>query len=217
MTELVYLARYFHVVPPIPRLMIGSFVVLTIAGGLVTLVTAHDHGAGALPIVVLQAFSASTGFAVPARRGFYDLLLARGTTPARIAIVQWVVAVSPGLLSWAILGSIHAALDGGENPLLRSGSVVAFLMASTIPWAINVALPRFSGAIGWLLLICLASTGGVIWPDTVDEVIFPVDLVGRSLVGRPDVIVAAVLLSALSMAAALAWVRGAEIRLEAAQ
>ena len=86
-----------------------------------------------------------------------------------------------------------------------------------MPWAINVALPRFSSAIGWLLLICLASTGGVIWPDTVDEVIIPVGLVGNSLVDRPDVIIAAVLLSALSMAAALGWVRGAEIRLEAAQ
>jgi len=217
MTELIYLARYFQVVPPIPRLMIGSFVVLTLAGGLVTLVTAHDHAAAAVPIVVLQAFSASTGFAVPARRGYYDLLLARGATPARIAIVQWVVAVSPGLLSWAILGAVHAVLDVGENPLLRSGTAIAFLLASTVPWAINVALPRFSSAIGWLLLICLASTGGVIWPDTMDEVIIPVGLVGNSLVDRPDVIIAAVLLSTLSMAAALGWVRGAEIRLEAAQ
>ena len=217
MTELIYLARYFQVVPPIPRLMIASFMVLTLAGGLVTLVMAHDRAAAAVPIVVLQAFSASTGFAVPARRGYYDLLLARGATPTRIAIVQWVVAVAPGLCSWAILAAIHAALDAGENPLLHSGTAIAFLMVSTIPWAINVSLPRFSGAIGWLLLICLASTGGVIWPDTIDEVIFPVALVGSSLHARPDVVTAAVLLSAVSMASALAWVRGADIRLESAQ
>ena len=217
MTELVYLARYFHVVPPIPRLMIGSFVVLTLVGAGVTLVTAHDHAAAAVPIVVLQAFSASTGFAVPARRGYYDLLLARGATPARIAIVQWLVAVIPGLCSWAILSAMHAVLDAGDNPLLQSGTAIAFLLASTIPWAINVALPRFSAAIGWLLVICLASTGGVIWPDTVEEVIFPLGLVGSSLAGRPDVTVTAFLFSTLSMATALAWVRGAEIRLEAAQ
>jgi len=215
MTELMYLARYFHMVPPIPRLMIGSFVVLTVAGALVMLVTAHDHAAAAMPIVVLQAFSASTGFVVPARRGYYDLLLARGATPTRIALVQWLVAVAPGLCSWAILSGLHATLDGRENPLMQPGTTIAFLMTSTIPWALNVALPRFSGAIGWLLLVCLASTGGVIWPDTVHDVIFPVGLIGRG-VGR-DAGIAAVLLSALSMAAALIWVRGADIRLEAAQ
>lgn len=215
MTELIYLARYFHVVPPIPRLMIGSFMVLTVAGAILTLVTAHDHAAAAVPIVVLQAFSASTGFVVPARRGYYDLLLARGASLTRIAIVQWLVAVAPGLCSWAVLVGLHASVDAGENPLLQSGTAIAFLMASTIPWALNVALPRFSGAIGWLLLVCIASTGGVIWPDTVHDVIFPVGRVGSSL-GR-DAAIAAVLLSALSMAAALVWVRGADIRLEAAQ
>ena len=67
---------------------------------------------------------------------------------ARIAIVQWVVAVLPGLCSWAILSAVHAVLSAGQNPLLQPGTAIAFLMASTIPWALNVALPRFSGAIG---------------------------------------------------------------------
>jgi len=217
MMETLYVVRYFHVVPPVPRLMALCLVGLTGLGG--GLVAWHDTGdaAAVIPIVVLQAFSASTGFVVPARRGYFDLLLARGQTRVRIAAVQWLLAIAPGLCSWAILASIHALVYGSDNPFVRSGTVMAVVMASTIPWAANVSLPRFSGAIGWLLLVCVATSGGVIWPDSVHDVVFPIDVIGANLSTRVDVMLPAMTISAVSMALALAYVRQADVRLQAAQ
>jgi hypothetical protein len=217
MTDVLYVIRYFQVVPPIPRLLIGSFVALTFACCVLTALTDDPDGASVVPILVLQAFSASTGFAVSARRGYFDLLIARGLPRVRIALAQWLVALVPGLCSWAILASVYSLSHGGHNPLLQSGTAMAFLMASTIPWAANVGLPRFSGAIGWLLLVSLASAGGVIWPDSVQEVIFPVAVVGGSVANRIGVLTVALLLSVAGMAVALVWVHRTDIRLEAAQ
>jgi hypothetical protein len=217
MTDILYVVRYFQVVPPVPRLMGLCFVAVTaICGGLTALHSAGD-AAAAMPIVVLQAFGASTGFTVPARRGYFDLLIARGQSRIRIAGVQWLLAITPGLASWAILASVHSMVHAGANPFVRSGTAVAFLMASTVPWAANVSLPRFSGAIGWLLLACLARSGGVIWPDNVIEVVIPIELIGRTLSDRLDLLVPAIVLSIASMAIALTWVRRTDLRLQAAQ
>ena len=217
MRDLLYVVRYFHVVPPVPRLMMISFAVLTVAGGVVTTVAEGANATAAIPILALQAFATSTGFAVLARRGYFDLLVVRGQPRMRIATVQWLLAVLPGECCWAVLAAIHSAGHDGANPFLQAGTIVAFLMVSTIPWAANVALPRFAGAIGWLLVVCLTDSGGVIWPDSVHEVIFPIALLGASLHGRGAVLTLAVALSLASMTIALTWVHRADIRLEAAQ
>ena len=217
MRELIYVVRYFHVVPPVPRLMMITFAVLTVAGGILTTFANSANADAAVPILALQGFAASTGFAVPARRGYFDLLVVRGQPRTWIGIVQWALAVIPGVCCWAVLVVAYALGHPGANPFLQSGTVVAFLMVSTIPWATNVALPRFAGAIGWLLLVCLADSGGVIWPDSVREVIFPVALLGVGLHGRVEVMATAIVLSLASMTVALTWVHGADIRLEAAQ
>jgi hypothetical protein len=215
-TELGYVVRYFYVVPPVPRLMILSFAAVTLAGAVLTAIDG-TNAAAAVPILVLQAFGVSTGFAGLARRGYFDLLIARGQPRIRIAVAQWALAALPGLFGWAALGQYHAMRHGGENPFMQSGTAVAFLMASTVPWAASVGLPRFSGAIGWLLLVCLADSGGVIWPDSVHDVIVPVALVGADVSHRLTVVVPAAVLSLASMTAALAWVHRTDIRLEAAQ
>lgn len=217
MADLLYVVRYFRVVPPIPPLMMASFVVLTVTGATLIGLVGDGDGTVVEPILVLQAFSASTGFAGPARRGYFDLLIARGQSRVRIAVLQWLTAVLPGLCAWATLTVARSLLRSGDNPLLQSGTVIAFLMASTIPWAVNIGLPRFAGAIGWLLLVCLMNAGGVIWPDSVHDVIVPATLVGSSMTDRADVAVVAVTLSILSTAAALAWVHRTDVRLEAAQ
>ncbi len=218
MGNVLYVFRYFRVVPPIPALMSGSFVVITLVGALSIVVTGEGRGVAAVPVIVLQAFSASTGFSAPARRGYFDLLLARGEPRARIAVVQWLTAITPGVLSWAGLTAVQALVRGAaSNPLLASGTVTALLMASTIPWAVTVALPRFSGAIGWLLVVCLGAAGGVVWPDPVRQVVFPIDLIGQRVDNRAQVWLPAMLLSLVSITIALWWVHRTDIRLEAAQ
>jgi hypothetical protein len=198
--------------------MTASFTILTIIGGVVEVFTLDDSAAAVVPIVVLQAFSAATGFAASARRGYFDLLMACGEPRVRVAIVQWVTAITPGLVSWATLAAVRALAHGAtNNPSMASGTALAFVMVSTIPWAVTVSLPRFSGAIGWLLVICLGNEGGVIWPDSVRGVVFPIELVGRAVDTRPDVLVPALLLAALSVASALLWVHRTDIPLESAQ
>ena len=218
MANLLYVFRYFRAVPPIPALMTGSFMVISLVGALSIGVRSEGHAAAALPVVVLQAFSASTGFSAPARRGYFDLLLARGEPRARIAVVQWLTAITPGVLSWASLAAVHALVHrAAMNPLLASGTLTALLMASTIPWAATVALPRFSGAIGWLLVVCLSAVSGVVWPDAVHDVMFPIDVIGESVGDRPNMLLPALLMSCVSIAMALWWVHRTDIRLEAAQ
>ncbi len=39
----------------------------------------------------------------------------------------------------------------GATGALATGSVVAFWLASTLPWAVTVPLPRFPAGIGWLV------------------------------------------------------------------
>jgi hypothetical protein len=218
MADLRYLARYFRVVSPVPALMTGSLVVATLAGLVVIAAGAERDGAVAIPLIVLQAFSASTGFSGPARRGHFDLLLARGEPRVRIALLQWLTAIVPGLAGWLVLALATTVTHWrSANPLVVSGTLVAMLMVSTIPWAVTVALPRFSGAIGWLLLISMGAMGGAEWPAAVRAVIFPVALAGQPLGHRPEVLAPAVLLSVVSVATALLWVHRADIPLEAAQ
>ena len=218
MTNVLYVFQYFRVVPPIPRLMTGAFVAITFVGVLsIVFASAHDASA-VVPVIVLQAFSAATGFSAPARRGYFDLLLARGEPRTRIAAVQWLTAITPGVASWATLAAVDALVHGPSgNPLLRSGTFLALGMASTIPWAVTVSLPRFSGAIGWLLVVALGTVGDVIWPEPLRQVLFPIGLIGQRVAGQWEVCLPALLLSLISVACALWWVHRTDIRLEAAQ
>jgi hypothetical protein len=216
--NLLYVFRYFQVVPPIPALMTGAFAVITVVGMLSIALSVNGGATAAVPVVVLQAFGSSTGFSAPARRGYFDLLLSRGEPRTRIALVQWLTAIAPGLTSWAMLALAYTlSRPAAENPLLASGTVVALIMASTIPWAVTVSLPRFSGAIGWLLLVSLGATGGAVWPDPVRAVVFPIDVVGERVGNRVDILLPALLLSIASVAIALWWVHRTDIRLESAQ
>ena len=122
MRDLLYVIRYFHVVPPVSRLMMISFAVLTVTGGVVITVADGANAGAATPILALQAFAASTGFAVLARRGYFDLLVVRGQPRMRIAIVQWVLSILPGACCCVVLSAVHAAGHSGACLLYTSPS-----------------------------------------------------------------------------------------------
>ena len=109
MTRWFYLARFFAVVPPMPLLMIGGFVVVTAAAAVVIVVD-QSRASGALtPVLLLQLFSNSSGFDVPARRGHYDLLLTHGEARRRILVGHWAASALPGVVSWVVLGVVCGA------------------------------------------------------------------------------------------------------------
>lgn len=235
MNRLAYLARFFIVVPPMPLLMLGAFAFVTVvASALILLDPAQATGA-LTPILLLQLFACASGFDVPARRGHFDLLLTHGVPRRLIVAGHWCASAFPGLASWlvtAIVAEVGVLRDGVS--LFSVGTICAVLLVSTIPWATTTRLPRFSGAIGWLVVLAIASLlmpefAGIdpraadqswqTWLTTSFAVaVFPPALVGHALRGRDALIlVPAVSLSACAVAAAIWSIGRRDIPLEAAQ
>ena len=156
MSGVLYLVRFFQVVSPLSGLVVWTFGVLVIADACIV-VLAPGRTAGALaPLLLLQMFAASSGFALPARRGHYDVLLTRTGRRISIALAHWLTSIAPGIASWLIVASVESLTTGRASAALASGTCVAVMLVSTIPWALTVALPRFSGGIGWLLVLTIA-------------------------------------------------------------
>jgi hypothetical protein len=233
--DLWYLVRFFHVVPPVPSMMKGTFAVLTLASA-VAIVTDAGTATGALvPVLLLQAFAASSGFTLPARRGHYDLLFTRGNSRTSIALVHWASSIATGIGSWLVLAALELVVStGARATLLASGSCAAVFLASTLPWATSVALPRFSGGIGWLLLaVTLATTFSSpvlgAWDATSTRIedlawpawslfVYPVAAVGHRL-ARAQLMAAvpAIALAICAMVIACRWIAERDVPLEAAQ
>ena len=228
-----YLFRFFRVVTPLPGLVLWTFGVL-VAGASALIVVDPARTSGALaPLLLMQMFAASSGFAVPARRGHYDLLLTRAGNRMSIAVAHWLTSVAPGLLSWVIVAGVEALTTGQASVALASGTGVAFALVSTIPWAVTVTLPRFSGGIGWLLVLTTAgisfSPDGAEWlaaPGRASAsllsawalLVYPMTSVGRDLSSHDLILLSpALLLAAAAMGAAWIWVARATFPLEAAQ
>jgi hypothetical protein len=233
-TDTTYLLRFFQVVPPVPPLIVATFVAVTGVASL-AVVTAPGRARGALaPVLLLQLFTASSGFAVPARRGHYDLLLTRGTSRLRVTLSHWATTIAPGVFSWLVLVCVERLAIGDGAVLLASGTWAAMIMVSTLPWAFTIALPRFSGGVGWLLFLVTMGTTfsegvfaewtvtstrveALVWPAWV-FLIYPLCAVGESL-GPPHLLAVApgITLAAAAMVAACHWAAHSDVPLSAAQ
>jgi hypothetical protein len=228
-----YLLRFFRVVTPVPRLTIAGFVLL---GAAAIVKTTMDPGAtaGALvPLTVLQMFATSSGFVMPARRGYYDLVLTRAPGRAAIAIAHWAASATPGLATWLVVAATEWLVTAGASNLARaSGTVVAMCLVSTVPWAATVSLPRFAGAIAWLLLFVTTATLAPAWLDgllvsagerhldtmsPVAVLVFPIGLIGLDVGPAFTTVASAIVLALCAMGAALGWIHRAELALESAQ
>lgn len=226
--------RFFRVVSTQPTLIVWTFVVVVVVGA-IAIVRDPSRSEGAMvPVLLLQLFAVSSGFEVPARRGYYDLLLTSGHHRVWMAMVHWVTSSAPGVIAWLMLAALEvAATSRSGTTLLASGTFAAMGLVSTLPWAITVRLPRFSGGIGWLLALVISTSvlssgnlpGGQPG-DTADDwigaawgfLVYPVVFVGREL-GVDEALIAApaLVVSVASMGAACRWVSRASVPLEAAQ
>lgn len=235
MRDLWYLLRFFRVVSPVTSMMTGTFVVLTMLSAIVIVVDPGRSSKALVPVLLLQAFAASSGFAVPARRGHYDLLLTRGSSRTLIVLVHWATSVVPGVASWLVLVLVElAASRGMSDHLSASGTCAAMFVVSTLPWAATIALPRFSGGIGWMLVAVTTATTlssdvftrwavtstrieALAWPAW-SFLIYPLGAVGRHLDRGEAIAVAPVLLFAVgTLVLACRWAANRDVPLEAAQ
>ena len=236
MTRWLYLARFFLVVPPMPLLMVGALFVVTGVSAVVIVVEPSRTAAALTPILLLQLFACSSGFDVPARRGHYDLLLTRGEVRRRVIVAHWAASALPGVLCWLLLAIVGYTVDrgGSSTALLNAGTLSAVLLVSTIPWATTVRLPRFSGAIGWLLIVStlslaaprmlaidlpLSIEGWHEWLQAAWAVLaYPPLLVGQRLGGWETLVVVPGLLFAVGALLVAFWsINRRDIPLEAAQ
>jgi hypothetical protein len=145
------------------------------------------------------------------------------------------MSVLPGIVSWLAVAAVeHVATGGAGTTLLTSGTVVAVGLVSTLPWAINVALPRFVAAIGWLLVLAVITTVsrspaatdlsriGADVQSSMGAVVmlalYPPWLVGARIGGAAALAALAVLIGAIgAMTYALKWIDRHDLPLEAAQ
>ena len=235
MRDLWYLFRFFHVVPPVPSMMTGTFIVLTLVAAIAIVGDSHTAAGALVPVLLLQVFAASSGFALPARRGHYDLLFTRRNSRLSIALVHWAASIVAGIGSWLTLAMLELVVSAGHRAtLLASGTCAAVLLVSTLPWAMGVALPRFSAGIGWLLLAVTTATTfsssaigawtasstrieELAWPAWAFFV-YPFGAIGQHL-ARPQImaVVPALTLAIFAMAISCRWIAQRDVPLEASQ
>lgn len=234
MHRFVYMLRFFWLVAPLPPLMAPAMLAAGLVAVGVVIVDPGRAAAAMAPLLLLQMFATSSGFMVPARRGHYDLLLTGGFSRGATAAVHWVVSALPGVaiyLAVVVAALIASGADAGA--MQGPGAWLALALVSTVPWAATVALPRFTAAIAWLVLI--AATVAVLDADAlllvrplesgvptvlalVLLVLNPVALVGvERLPGSAVVTLPLVLLAGGSLLAATAWASRQDIPLEAPQ
>ena len=223
--------RFFLAVPLQSPVMVAGLALALVSGG-VQLVLAPQSGRQVVStLLFLQLFSASAGFAIPARRGHYDAVLTGGATRHAVIASHVAMAVAPGVLAWVLLGAVEWALGG--RAVWSSGSVSALGLLSLGGWALSVPLPRLSGGVIWLVVL-FAGAG---WSGTLRTGLLEVALGGGSgasrvlvsavcpllLAGLPltaagaAAVVPAGLLVALAVGLAWRWLARMDVGLEAAQ
>ena len=155
--------RYFHVVSPQPRFVPMGLALVVVLGGWLLRANPADVGAPFVPLLFLQMFASSSEFNAPASRGYFDALLVSGWSRPAVAASHWVAAVLPGVTAWAALGSLELAMADPQHAIgFEPRSLVALLLVSTIPWALTLPLPRFSGGLLWtvLMLVLIMTRSG---------------------------------------------------------
>ena len=206
----LYALRYLQVVAVVPRLCTAAFVA-AVGGAAVTLAMDPSAAQEALaPVLLLQMFAASSGFAAPARRGYYDLLLTSGTPRWQIALAHYLASVMPGIASWMCIDLLElAASHGAHRAAVVSGTCLAFMVVSTVAWVAAIPLSRSAAALGWLLCMTV---------QPLASVVSPLPLLGVSL-GRSDLPAAltVVALTAATAVAAAVRIMRADAPLETSQ
>jgi hypothetical protein len=214
------LFRFFRVVPPVPSLMVVTFLAVTIVS-VVAIAIDRSLVAGMLKaVLVVQLFAVSSGFVGHARRGHYDLLLTRGDDRVAVALVHWALSAAPGLASWLSVAAAEAAISFGDAGIsVASGSIVAVVVVSTVPWALTAFLPRFAAAIGWLAVFAVGVAVRSSLPVALPLVtlVYPLAMVGVDVRSQVAATVLPLGVALLSVGGVLFAIRRVSIPLEGAQ
>jgi len=158
---MLFAFRYFRVVRVVPTVFIGGFVLAII---LAAIQVTRDPTAAVFalnPVLKLHLFASSSGFRLPARRGYYDLLLTSSTARWQVAVAHCGVSVMPGLVSWLCVALVELTATHGTHAgaAQAAGTCMAFVAWALIAWAVAVFSSRTTATIAWLVLISIPSIG----------------------------------------------------------
>jgi hypothetical protein len=235
MRQVGQLVRFFHVVRVVPTSTLAGFVFIVSIGGIVTILDPRDAPRALGPVLLLQLLASSSGFQVPARRGYFDLPLSCGHARLRVAVMHCAMSVGPGIASWLVLGLVELMVSRGSRVVvLSTGSLAALLLVSLLSWALSAPFPRLTGGLVWLATLVsavalgpaaarasltaawLSGDGPLPGPGLI--LLCPWLIVGRALdfadLGRVGL---AVIVAASAAAGACVWIWRADVPLEAAQ
>jgi hypothetical protein len=141
------------------RIAFGAAVLI---GGATLWLNPGDVDSAFGSILLLQMFSASSGYAGSAARGYYDPLLVSGRSRAGIALGSLIAAAAPGALAWLAIAAIATALGRGHSAFALHRQA-ALVLVSTAAWAAGLALPRMAaGALWSALLLTLTLSRGFV-------------------------------------------------------
>lgn len=235
MATWVLLFRYFRTVAPVPAPVSALTAMVFVICVALAVVVPETTATPLASLLVLQIFAASSGVVMPARRGYYDPLLSRGVGRAQLLSGQWLASTIGCVACWGGIAVLERGLSGPAAPdrALASGSLVALWLASSLPWAANVALPRSAAAIAWLVVLVAVLTtvpsgqaflDGALARDApsawgaVATLVYPMGLVGRPLTPAQWLTVTPGLtLSFAAPVAAFLWFARADLPLEVSQ
>ena len=148
---------------PAPAMLL-VFVSLIVWAGYLTVIEPGDLRGPYIVLLLCQSFAASTGYAMRARRGHFDQLLAGRLRRTRFALTHAFMSSALGGVAWSMISLLDALGGGGHWPLgLTPKAMVAFIYLSTVAWAASVPFSRYSAGVAWLVVaVALAGSGRLI-------------------------------------------------------
>ena len=148
--------RFLLVVSPPAVWMVIAFGASVVLAAVTLWLNPADVDSAFGSILLLQMFSASSGFAGPAGRGYFDPLLVGGRSRLRVGIGSLIASTLPGLAAWVVVVLIAVALGRGGTALAFHRQI-AFILVSTIAWAGGLALPRMAAGGLWAFVLLTAA------------------------------------------------------------
>jgi hypothetical protein len=148
--------RFVLVVSPPAVWMVIAFGASILLGAVTLWLNPADVDSAFGSILLLQMFSASSGFAAPAGRGYFDPLLVGGRSRLRVALGSLVASTLPGLTAWTVVVLVAVGLGRGGTALTFHRQV-ALILVSAIAWAAGLPLPRMAAGGLWAFVLLTAA------------------------------------------------------------
>ncbi len=151
------MVKYFAVVRPWPAYGIAVLVAVVVIGLWTTNADPRELDSALGMVLLVQMFLASSGFAVTARRGYYDPILAYGSNRTSVLVWHGLASIAPGAIAWAIVVDAgYAWSSPAAWSAIAGARLAAFLIVSGMAWTAGLFLPRGVGGSLWMgLLIVL--------------------------------------------------------------